>query len=62
VVWLLIAAGVMLGTTLAHREAIRRGQDPDRLLNLIVVAVLSALAARGCTTSCSTGITTVPNR
>jgi phosphatidylglycerol:prolipoprotein diacylglycerol transferase len=41
---LLIASGVMLGTTLAHREAIRRGQDPDRLLNLIVVTVVSALA------------------
>jgi phosphatidylglycerol:prolipoprotein diacylglycerol transferase len=40
---LLIASGVMLGTTLAHREALRRGQDPDKLLNLIVVAVLSAL-------------------
>ena len=40
---LLIASGVMLGTSLAHREAIRRGQDPDQLLNLIVVAVLSAL-------------------
>ncbi len=41
---LLIAAGVMLGTTLAHREALRRGEDPDTLLNLIVVAVLGALA------------------
>jgi len=40
---LLIATGVMLGTSLAHREAIRRGQDPDRLLNLIIVTVLSAL-------------------
>jgi phosphatidylglycerol:prolipoprotein diacylglycerol transferase len=40
---LLIATGVLLGTTLAHREAIRRGLDPDRLLNVIVVAVLSAL-------------------
>jgi phosphatidylglycerol---prolipoprotein diacylglyceryl transferase len=40
---LLIATGVMLGTTLAHREAIRRGQNPDTLLNLIVAAVLSAL-------------------
>jgi phosphatidylglycerol:prolipoprotein diacylglycerol transferase len=40
---LLIASGVMLGTTLAHREALRRGQDPDKLLNLIVVAVLGAL-------------------
>jgi phosphatidylglycerol:prolipoprotein diacylglycerol transferase len=41
---LLIASGVMLATTLAHREAIRRGQDPDRLLNLIVMAVLIGLA------------------
>ena len=40
---LLIATGVLLGTTLAHREAIRRGLDPDRLLNVIVAAVLSAL-------------------
>jgi phosphatidylglycerol---prolipoprotein diacylglyceryl transferase len=40
---LLIATGVLLGTTLAHREAIRRGMDPDRLLNAIVVAVLVAL-------------------
>ncbi len=40
---LLIAAGVMLGTSLAHRDAIRRGQDPDKLLNLILVMVLSAL-------------------
>jgi len=40
---LLIATGVLLGTTLAHREAIRRGIDPDRLLNAIVVAVLVAL-------------------
>ena len=40
---LLIATGVLLGTTLAHREAIRRGVDPDKLLNAIVVAVLVAL-------------------
>jgi phosphatidylglycerol:prolipoprotein diacylglycerol transferase len=40
---LLIAIAVLLGTTLAHREAVRRGQDPDGLLNVIVVAVLSAL-------------------
>ena len=39
----LIAAGVLLGTTLAHREAIRRGLDPDRLLNAIFAAVLGAL-------------------
>jgi len=40
---LLIATGVMLGTSLAHREATRRGQDPDKLLNLIILTVLSAL-------------------
>jgi phosphatidylglycerol:prolipoprotein diacylglycerol transferase len=40
---LLIATGVLLGTSLAHREAIRRGQDPDKLLNTIVVAVLCSL-------------------
>ncbi len=40
---LLIATGVLLGTSLAHREAIRRGQDPDKILNVIVVVVLSAL-------------------
>ena len=40
---LLIATGVLLGTTLAHREAIRRGLDPDKLLNAIIVAVLAAL-------------------
>jgi phosphatidylglycerol---prolipoprotein diacylglyceryl transferase len=41
---LLIAAGVLLGSTLAHREAIRRGQDPDVLLNGIVLTVITALA------------------
>lgn len=40
---LLIATGVLLGTTLAHREAIRRGEDPDKLLNAIVATVLVAL-------------------
>src|SRR5574341_2609486 len=40
---LLIATGVLLGTTLAHREAIRRGLDSDKLLNTIVIAVLVAL-------------------
>jgi phosphatidylglycerol---prolipoprotein diacylglyceryl transferase len=40
---LLIATGVLLGTTLAHREAIRRGQDPDVLLNGIVFTVLTSL-------------------
>jgi phosphatidylglycerol:prolipoprotein diacylglycerol transferase len=40
---LLIATGVLLGTTLAHREAIRRGLNPDKILNVIVVAVLCSL-------------------
>ena len=40
---LLIATGVLLGTTLAHREALRRGQDPDKVLNAIVFAVLTSL-------------------
>ena len=40
---ILIATGVLLGTTLAHREAIRRRQDPDKILNAIVLTVLVAL-------------------
>jgi phosphatidylglycerol:prolipoprotein diacylglycerol transferase len=40
---ILIATGVLLGTTLAHREAIRRGLDPDRILNAIVLTVLLGL-------------------
>jgi phosphatidylglycerol:prolipoprotein diacylglycerol transferase len=40
---ILIATGVLLGTTLAHREAIRRGQDPDKVLNAIVLTVLFGL-------------------
>src|SRR5574341_1308497 len=40
---LLIATGVLLGTTLAHRDALRRGQDPDVLLNGIVFTVLTSL-------------------
>ncbi len=40
---LLIATGVLLGTTLAHREAIRRGQDPDKVMNAIVLTVLIGL-------------------
>jgi len=40
---LLIATGVLLGTTLAQREALRRGEDPEKILNIIVVSVLSAL-------------------
>jgi phosphatidylglycerol:prolipoprotein diacylglycerol transferase len=40
---LLIASAVLLGTSLAHREAMRRGEDPDQLLNVIVLGVISAL-------------------
>ena len=40
----LIAAAVLLGTLLAQREAVRRREDPDQLLNVIVLAVLAALA------------------
>lgn len=39
----LIATGVLLGTTLAHRDAIRRGQDPDKVLNAIVLTVIVGL-------------------
>jgi len=39
----LIAAAVLLGTLLAQREAVRRREDPDQLLNVIVLAVLAAL-------------------
>jgi phosphatidylglycerol---prolipoprotein diacylglyceryl transferase len=38
-----IAAAVMLGTALAHREALRRGQDADALLTAVFLSVLSAL-------------------
>ncbi len=40
---LLIAIAVLLGTSLAHREAIRRKEDPDQLLNVIVIGVMAAL-------------------
>jgi phosphatidylglycerol:prolipoprotein diacylglycerol transferase len=40
---LLIAASVLLGTGLAHREALRRGEDADQLVNAIVVSVIAAL-------------------
>ncbi len=40
---LLIATAVLLGTSLAHREALRRKEDPEPLLNAIVLSVLSAL-------------------
>jgi len=41
---LLIAMAVLLGTTVAHREAVRRGQDPDHVLNIVVATVLAGLA------------------
>lgn len=40
---LLIATGVLLGTTIAHREAMRRDQDPDQLMNAIVWMVMAGL-------------------
>lgn len=40
---LLFATAVLLGTSLAHREAIRRGEDPDQLLNVIVFGVMVGL-------------------
>ncbi len=41
---LIIAAAVMLGTALAQREALRRGQDPEPVLTAIFLGVLSGLA------------------
>jgi phosphatidylglycerol---prolipoprotein diacylglyceryl transferase len=40
---ILIAAAVLLGTMLAQREAVRRREDPDRLLDVVVLAVLAGL-------------------
>jgi phosphatidylglycerol:prolipoprotein diacylglycerol transferase len=40
---LLFATAVLLGTSLAHREAIRRGEDPEQLLNVIVCGVMWGL-------------------
>ena len=40
---LLFATAVLLGTWLAQREAIRRGEDPDQLLNVIVFGVMIGL-------------------
>ena len=40
---LLIAAAVLFGTLLAQREAVRRREDPDRLLDVVVLAVLVGL-------------------
>lgn len=40
---LLFATAVLLGTWLAQREAIRRGEDPEQLLNAIVFGVMVGL-------------------
>lgn len=40
---ILIAAGVLIGTIIACREATRRGEDADTLLNILVFSVLAAL-------------------
>ncbi|MGH7408415.1 MAG: prolipoprotein diacylglyceryl transferase, partial [Candidatus Methylomirabilales bacterium] len=39
----LIALAVLVGTTLAQREARRKGLDPDPLTNAIVLAIICAL-------------------
>lgn len=40
---LLIASAVLIGTLLAQREARRRGEDPEQLVNVAVVAIIAAL-------------------
>lgn len=40
---LLIAVAVLVGTVLAQQEARRRGEDPDQLLNVGMIAVIAAL-------------------
>lgn len=40
---ILIAAGVLLGTIIACREATRRGENADTLLNILVYSVIAAL-------------------
>ncbi len=40
---LLIATAVLIGTVLAQREARRRGEDPEQLVNVAVVAIIAAL-------------------
>lgn len=40
---LLFAVAVLLGTWLAQREAVRRGEDPEQLLNVIVCGVMVGL-------------------
>lgn len=40
---LLIACAVLIGTLLAQREARRRGEDPEQLVNVAVVAIVASL-------------------
>ena len=40
---LLMAAAVLIGTLIAQREARRRGEDADELVNVGVVAIIAAL-------------------
>jgi phosphatidylglycerol:prolipoprotein diacylglycerol transferase len=40
---LLIATAVLLGTLLAQREARRRGEDPDQLVNVAMIAIIAGL-------------------
>lgn len=40
---LLIACAVLIGTLLAQREARRRGEDPEALVNVAVIAIIAAL-------------------
>lgn len=40
---LLIATAVLIGTVLAQREARRRGEDPEQLMNVAVIAIIAAL-------------------
>ncbi len=45
---LLIASAVLIGTLLAQREARRRGEDPETLVNVAVVAIIAALVGARC--------------
>ncbi len=40
---LLIASAVLIGTLLAQREARRRGEDPEQLINVAVLAIVASL-------------------
>jgi phosphatidylglycerol:prolipoprotein diacylglycerol transferase len=40
---LIMAGAIMVGATLAYREAIRRGRDPEPLVDMIIIAILAGL-------------------